>query len=657
MFKRTLGQLTVCTAAASLVVGLASVPAPVVAEDTWQDFTATFFPPPPPAEIRADTLGAGAAPAVMSDGWDGDFLRVTHAENSQNNTISFEQLYSGEYEELSIEFEFRIDNGPGGADGLGIAYLNSATYGTDTSAPNPSLQEEPNLVGSFGVGFDTFNNGGGPDADIPGGDASTPNSVSLHWDGAKVANFDLSPTAIPLIEFDLFATPDALITASILVVPNVTGSEVTVTLDDGKNEVLVYDAFQIDGFFPYDGRLAIGGRTGGANQNQDVDNVRVAVTPDGLPEEEILFEDFEGAADIINPPEGEVDPPELAGGSLFSFYNVTGGNPGPSIEPEAAEPGFDGEEPGFLRAAAEVGSQSGGAIFDLTCPDTDLITLTVKYRGLDGGLLGRADGAAIMLADTDLYGETGADLFLPPNAVEEPNLTGVFGVGFDTFNNNDGVNDPVEDLTPVNVGNHLSLHWNGAKVTDAILPLEEMDLVNNEWNDVTISLEDVGDGYIVTVVIVDGTDDSEHVVFDEVFIEGMAFVGGARPALGARTGGAADNYDYDDLHVVYGEIDPPDGVGPFVRGDCNGDGAVVGQVTDAAFLFAYNFTGGAVPPCFAACDANMDGAFVGAVTDGVYILQFNFLGGAAPPAPFPECGSSDAASDVALGCETPTCEI
>ena len=112
-------------------------------------------------------------------------------------------------------------------------------------------------------------------------------------------------------------------------------------------------------------------------------------------------------------------------------------------------------------------------------------------------------------------------------------------------------------------------------------------------------------------------------------------------------------YNPDDFRLI-GEALPTDGVGPFIRGDCNGDGAVTGQVTDAAFLFAYNFTGGTVPPCFAACDANMDGAFVGAVTDGVYILQFNFLGGPPPPAPFPGCGTSDDPGDVALGCETPT---
>ena len=96
------------------------------------------------------------------------------------------------------------------------------------------------------------------------------------------------------------------------------------------------------------------------------------------------------------------------------------------------------------------------------------------------------------------------------------------------------------------------------------------------------------------------------------------------------------------------------GVGPFVRGDCNGDGRVTGQVTDAVFLLNFNFLGGEAPPCSAACDINQDGAWMGQVTDAVYILNYNFLGGPAPPAPFPGCGLSTVASDEALGCATPT---
>ncbi len=90
----------------------------------------------------------------------------------------------------------------------------------------------------------------------------------------------------------------------------------------------------------------------------------------------------------------------------------------------------------------------------------------------------------------------------------------------------------------------------------------------------------------------------------------------------------------------------------FVRGDCNGDGNVTGQVGDAIFVLNYNFLGGPAPSCMAACDANGDGAVVGQVGDAIYTLNFNFLGGPAIPAPFPDCGPLTTDGDRALGCET-----
>ena len=86
----------------------------------------------------------------------------------------------------------------------------------------------------------------------------------------------------------------------------------------------------------------------------------------------------------------------------------------------------------------------------------------------------------------------------------------------------------------------------------------------------------------------------------------------------------------------------------FLRGDCNSDGGT-GSVTDAVFLLNYNFTGGDVPSCFAACDVNGDGS-IASVTDAVNLLSHNFLGGPPPAAPYPECGFSNTPGDIALGC-------
>ena len=108
-----------------------------------------------------------------------------------------------------------------------------------------------------------------------------------------------------------------------------------------------------------------------------------------------------------------------------------------------------------------------------------------------------------------------------------------------------------------------------------------------------------------------------------------------------------------EISVSCDDDPPPVGVGPFTRGDCNGDGNVIGQVGDAVFVLNFNFTGGPRPGCMAACDSNGDGNVIGQVGDAIYTLNFNFLGGPPIPAPFPECGRSNDPADVALGCETP----
>jgi hypothetical protein len=107
----------------------------------------------------------------------------------------------------------------------------------------------------------------------------------------------------------------------------------------------------------------------------------------------------------------------------------------------------------------------------------------------------------------------------------------------------------------------------------------------------------------------------------------------------------------DEIAVLagVGEVAPVE----FIRGDCNGDGAVSGQVTDAAFLLNHSFAGGPAPPCLAACDADGDGGVTGRVTDAIYLLNFNFLGGAPPLPPFPGCGPGQLRSDEELGCESP----
>ena len=95
----------------------------------------------------------------------------------------------------------------------------------------------------------------------------------------------------------------------------------------------------------------------------------------------------------------------------------------------------------------------------------------------------------------------------------------------------------------------------------------------------------------------------------------------------------------------------PTGVGPFVRGDCDGNGTVGGSPTEAIVLLNFAFLGAGTPGCLAACDAEANGSID--VTDALRILRFAFLGLGMPDPPFPECVESGLPSDLELGCEVP----
>ena len=101
---------------------------------------------------------------------------------------------------------------------------------------------------------------------------------------------------------------------------------------------------------------------------------------------------------------------------------------------------------------------------------------------------------------------------------------------------------------------------------------------------------------------------------------------------------------------------PPDvpeksvGVGPFRRGDSNGDSRV--DIADVSQSLGWLFLGGSEPPCLAAADSNTDGLVN--IADVSWLLGWLFLGGPAPKAPS-DCGPGLYATDDALGCERAAC--
>ena len=114
-------------------------------------------------------------------------------------------------------------------------------------------------------------------------------------------------------------------------------------------------------------------------------------------------------------------------------------------------------------------------------------------------------------------------------------------------------------------------------------------------------------------------------------------------------GAPEDNIGTLDVVVEVGT----EGVGPFLRGDCNQDGDNVGSPTDGIFLLTFLFSGGLRPFCIAACDFDGNGSVSGDPTDALFFFNFNFLGGPPMQPPLRDCAVSSRAGDIALGCDDP----
>ena len=63
-----------------------------------------------------------------------------------------------------------------------------------------------------------------------------------------------------------------------------------------------------------------------------------------------------------------------------------------------------------------------------------------------------------------------------------------------------------------------------------------------------------------------------------------------------------------------------------VTADLHAGISIMGHVVREVTVLIYNFGGGRMPLCLAACDSNADGS-IGGVTDAVYILVHSFVGG------------------------------
>ncbi len=190
------------------------------------------------------------APTITTGGPSGDFMRMIQTGTTGDANYShWDRPFIGAQTSITLEFDARLS---GGADGLGILFLPTATYGTTSTSAGHYIGafEEPNVLNTFAVGIDLYN---GID------------EISLHdgsMDAQNDPGFDLNDNAFH--HFSITWTEDAAVNSSL----------VSVTVDSTD----YYTNEQID-LDLYEFRMEIGGRTGGQTRTADMYSVSVIPEP------------------------------------------------------------------------------------------------------------------------------------------------------------------------------------------------------------------------------------------------------------------------------------------------------------------------------------------------------------------------------------------
>jgi len=222
----------------------------------------------------------GQQGAVMGGGPTGNFARLTNLSQSNINSLAFDLAPGMLGPEFTISFDFRMTDdatnaAAGGccgeaADGLGIGLFDTSVFSA-TGPLNPlNIWENPTLgapAGSVMMGLDIFNFGGfGGNNVRMTGLAGAPELLA-----DVTAPFTLNSNVFHRAQWG-FTDVGTDAVMSLGLVEDVNGAAVVHNL---LGSVLV-PGLDLDTF---SGRLILGGRTGGAFTNGDVDNILITPEP------------------------------------------------------------------------------------------------------------------------------------------------------------------------------------------------------------------------------------------------------------------------------------------------------------------------------------------------------------------------------------------
>lgn len=199
-----------------------------------------------------------------------------------------------------------------------------------------------------------------------------------------------------------------------------------------------------------------------------------------------------------------------------------------------------GSKGNFLRLINDgVNNNLNSIAFEQTAPglfETIIADFDFRVSSADDP----ADGFAFMLIPASAYGTNGPGADVGALAIEEPNIPGVFAVGFDVY----PLGEPRNDV---------SVHWDGSERLNVTMPSASIGLTSGMFHHVRIRLAHVAGGARVTVTFtrnINSTPGPAYIPINNYFVEGLSPYD-CRVQFGGRTGGLNMSVDLDNINVQF----------------------------------------------------------------------------------------------------------
>ncbi len=208
--------------------------------------------------IILSQYGEKRPPKIDSDAL---MLLVGGVNSNHKNTALFPVITDQVSSNINLSWQMSMIPG---AEGCGVALLNTDIFQGDSLDLSFEQWQAPSLEKSFAIGFDINDP---PTAAWFGPDGNYYNrpqrEISLHWDNTEIVKI-LSP-----VEFRADPEKEQYIDFELNIEYVLGGAEITLLIDTEA----VFDKYFIPEMLPYPVRLALGAQTGERTTNVFIDNI------------------------------------------------------------------------------------------------------------------------------------------------------------------------------------------------------------------------------------------------------------------------------------------------------------------------------------------------------------------------------------------------